>query len=264
LAPLQSVNIKDGYTLRVLRSLYGLKQSARDWNHLCRDYLLTVRFKQSLADLCLFTYQERQIRLLVYVDDILCATEKIKDSDWVHSKLSQRFTTKNLGQATKLLGIRITCNRKTREVFLDQEQYLLGGLKRFGMEAAKYRKRGTLMRDYDNLIPTQPEEERHDANEYQQVVRSLMYAMVYTRPDIAFALGKLSQHMQNPSEKNWTYLKALMRYVRSSLCLRLGFGRGTNLDLTVYTDADWAGQKSDRKSKERLKSKGQAVMMART
>ena len=58
---LQGVNVKDGYVLRVLRSLYGLKQSARDWNHLCRDYLLTVRFKQSLADPCLFTHQERQI-----------------------------------------------------------------------------------------------------------------------------------------------------------------------------------------------------------
>jgi hypothetical protein len=116
------------------------------------------------------------------------------------------------------------------------------------MEAVKYRKRGTPMRDYENLMPTQPEEERHDANEYQQVIGSLMYAMVHTRPDIAFALGKLSQHMQDPSERHWTYLKALMRYVRSSLSLRLRFGRGRNLDLVVYTDADWAGQKSDRKS----------------
>ena len=146
------------------------------------------------------------------MDDILCATEKIKDSDWVYSILSQRFTTKNLGQATKLLGIRITRNRKTREIFLDQEQYLVGVLKKFGMEAVKYQKRGTPMRDYENLMPTQPEEERHDANEYQQVIGSLMYAMVHTRPDIAFALGKLSQHMQDPSETHWTYLKALMRY----------------------------------------------------
>ena len=84
----------------------------------------------------------------------------------MYSKLSQRFTTKNLGQATKLLSIRITCNRKTREIFLDQEQYLLGVLKRFRIEATKYRIRGTLMRDYDNLTLTQLEEERYDVNEY--------------------------------------------------------------------------------------------------
>jgi hypothetical protein len=84
----QGVNVKDSYALCVLRSLYRLKQSARDWNHLYCDYLLIVGFKQSLADPCLFIYQERQIRLLVYIDNILYATEKIKDSDWVHSKLS--------------------------------------------------------------------------------------------------------------------------------------------------------------------------------
>jgi hypothetical protein len=116
LAPPQGVKVKDGYALRVLQSLYGLKQSARDWNSLCRDYLLSIGFKQSLADPCLFTHLERKIRLLVYVDDILSASEKLKDSDWVYAKLSERFTTKNLGDATKLLGIRITRDRKTREL----------------------------------------------------------------------------------------------------------------------------------------------------
>ena len=114
------------------------------------------------------------------------------------------------------------------------------------------------MRDYEKLRPRQSYEERHDVNEYQQVVGSLMYAMVHTRPDLAFALGKLSQYMQDPSESHWTYLKALLRYVRSSVGLQLRFGPRTNSTessydrtkskLTVYTDADWAGQKSDRKS----------------
>ena len=58
------------------------------------------------------------------------------------------------------------------------------------------------MREYEKLQPTQPNEERHDVTEYQQVVGKLMYAMVHTRPDIAFALRKLSQHMQNPSEQH--------------------------------------------------------------
>ena len=58
------------------------------------------------------------------------------------------------------------------------------------------------MRNYENLMPTQPTEERHDPYEYQQIVGSLMYAMVYTRPDLAFALGKLSQYIQDPSENH--------------------------------------------------------------
>ena len=48
------------------------------------------------------------------------------------------------------------------------------------------------MRDYDSLRLTQPGDKRHDLNEYQQVVRKLIYTIVYIRPDIAFTLGKLS------------------------------------------------------------------------
>jgi hypothetical protein len=129
---------------------------------------------------------------LLYVDDILCATERLENSDWLYSKLSERFTTKNLGDVTKLLGIRITRNRKAREIYLDLEQYLESVLNEHGSPAAKYRPRGTPMREYEKLLPTQLNEERHDPIEYQQVVGKLMYAMVHTRPDIAFALGKLS------------------------------------------------------------------------
>jgi hypothetical protein len=98
----QGVRVKDGYALRVLQSLYGLKQAARDWNSLCRDHLLSVGFKQSLADPCLFTHQERSVRLLLYVDDILCGCQKVADGEWVYLKLSERFTTKNLGMCSVL------------------------------------------------------------------------------------------------------------------------------------------------------------------
>jgi hypothetical protein len=64
LALLQGIEVKDDYALYILRSLYGLKQSARDWNHLYRDHLLIIGFKQSLANLCLFTYQEQQFDYL--------------------------------------------------------------------------------------------------------------------------------------------------------------------------------------------------------
>jgi hypothetical protein len=70
------------------------------------------------------------------------------------------------------------------------------------------------------------------------VVRSLIYIMVYIRPDIAFTLGKLSQYMKDPSKTHWIYLKALMRYIQLSLGLRIHFGPSDKLDLVVYIDAD--------------------------
>jgi hypothetical protein len=85
--------------------------------------------------------------------------------------------------------------------------------------------------------------------EYQQGIGSLMYAMIFTRPDIAFVLGKLSQFMSEPVEHHGHALKYLMRYLKSTIKQRLRYGPGgVYKNVAVYSDADWASDKSDRKS----------------
>ena len=65
-----------------------------------------------------------------------------------------------------------------------------------------------------------------------------MYAIVHTCPNIVFALRKLSQYMQNPSEQYWSYLKGLMRYLQSIIDLKLYYGPKGSAKLKIYTDAD--------------------------
>ena len=60
------------------------------------------------------------------------------------------------------------------------------------MENATYKRRGVLIRNYKSLILTYPIEEHYDIYKYQQVIRSLIYIIVYTRPNLVFALSKLS------------------------------------------------------------------------
>ena len=76
-----------------------------------------------------------------------------------------------------------------------------------------------------------------------------MFAMILTRPDIAFTLGKLSQYMSDPAEHHGHALKGLMRYLKSTVKQKLRYGPGgAHEHFVVYSDADWAGDKSDRKS----------------
>lgn len=77
-----------------------------------------------------------------------------------------------------------------------------------------------------------------------------MYAMVLTRPDISFALGRLAAYMHDPSVHHGVALKELMRYLRSTVAQKLYFGpQGKHLDhFGIYTDADWAADATDRKS----------------
>ena len=65
-------------------------------------------------------------------------------------------------------------------------------LKKFRIDTTKYKKRGIPIHNYEKLRPRQSYKERYNANEYQQVVKSLMYAIVHTRPNLAFTLRKLS------------------------------------------------------------------------
>jgi ATP-binding cassette subfamily B (MDR/TAP) protein 1 len=82
---------------------------------------------------------------------------------------------------------------------------------------------------------------------YQSSVGSLMYAMVCTRPDIAYAVGIVSRFITNPGEAHWNAVKWILRYLKgtSRSCLRFGSG---DLVLQGYTDADYAGCADSRKS----------------
>jgi hypothetical protein len=249
LKPPQGVDVKNGYVLEALRSLYGLKQAARDWNQLIRQEMRNWGFVQSLADPCLYTHADRGIKLLVYVDDIVAAAESKSDIDWFFTQLSGRFKAKPLGEISKILGCRVTRDRKNRTIHLDQEQYLTTVLDRFGITQESHKKRSIPAPDYESLRMATPEDKRIDVTEYQQGIGCLMFAMVLTRPDIAFVLGKLAQFMSDPVEHHGHALKNLMRYLRSTLHQKICYGPGGESEhFTLYSDADWASDKSDRKS----------------
>lgn len=249
LSPPKGLDVKKGCALQVMRSLYGLKQSARDWNLLIKKELLAWGFVQSKADPCMFIHEERGLRLLVYVDDIVAAAKQQSQINWFHEKLSDRFNTKNLGEIQKILGVRVTRDRKNRTIYLDQEQYLRTVLDKFGIKQKTHKDKKIPVADYTSFRPAADDDTRIDVTEYQAGIGSLMFAMVLTRPDIAFVLGKLAQYMSDPAEHHGHALKNLFRYLNSTITQKLRYGPGgVHKNFTVYSDADWAGDKVDRKS----------------
>jgi hypothetical protein len=249
MSPPQGVEVKKGFALQVLRSLYGLKQAARDWNLLIKRELLQWGFVQSLADPCMFIHPQRGIRLLVYVDDVVAAAKEQGEIDWFFEKLSGRFNAKNLGEIHKILGVRVSRDRQSRSLYLDQEQYLRTVLEKFGLREKANKDKKIPMADYKQLRPATDDDTRIDATQYQEGIGSLMHAMVLTRPDIAFVLGRLSQYMSDPAEHHGHALKNLMRYLRTTVTQKLRYGKGgVHEHFVVYSDADWASDKADRKS----------------
>ncbi|KAI0996666.1 hypothetical protein K3495_g11517 [Podosphaera aphanis] len=224
LEPPKGIQIKKGYVWKALRSLYGLKQAVRDWNCLIKKNLLSWGFVQSRADPCMFTHEKNDVKLLVYVDDIVASARGKKNLDWFYNLLSTRFSAKNLGEIKKILGARVKLDGKNRTIFVDQEQYIQGVLQKSGFCKGTHKPKIISITGYEHLRPATNDDKRIDVTEYQQAIGSLMYATVFTRPDIAFAIGKLSQYMSDPAEHYGYALKTNFRYLRSTANMRIYYG----------------------------------------
>ncbi|KAG6616793.1 Integrase catalytic core protein [Phytophthora cinnamomi] len=83
---------------------------------------------------------------------------------------------------------------------------------------------------------------------FREAVGALMHLMTSTRPDIAFAVGYVSRFMENPQVEHWIAVKRIFRYLQGTKSYGLRFSPGKDIDFQGYSDADWAGDLSDRKS----------------
>ncbi|CAN1319977.1 Uncharacterized mitochondrial protein AtMg00810 [Linum perenne] len=86
-----------------------------------------------------------------------------------------------------------------------------------------------------------------DKGGYQRLVGKLIY-LAHTRPDIAFSVSIVSQFMQNPNEENHGMVMRILRYLKMSPGKGLLFRKHHQHHITVYTDASWAGELTERRS----------------
>lgn len=244
------LDVKQGEYLRLLQSLYGLKQAAHDWYFTCNGELIKLGFVSSESDPCMYINKSRELIVLVYVDDISIVSPSKQQIEWFKKQFAKAFKIKDLGELKKLLGIEIERDRATRTIRLSQTTYIKKVLEGLDMGEDRHRGKPDIpLNGYDYISPASPEEEHIDRIDYSRVVGKLMHMMVYTRPDIAFALGKLSQYMSNPAARHGHGIRALLRYLRSNSDMSITYsGKDNDAQLVGYSDADYAADKSDRKS----------------
>ncbi|PKU68172.1 Retrovirus-related Pol polyprotein from transposon TNT 1-94 [Dendrobium catenatum] len=230
------------HVCKLHRSIYGLKQSPRQWFNRFTSYLQTVGFGFSKADPSLLIYNRNNIRsfILVYVDDILVTGNNPDHTRDVLRKLQQEFRLKQLGDVSLFLGIQVT--KANNNYFLHQEHYARDLLNMAGFQDCK--PSDTPL----GLKPRiQPDDQPYsDPTHFRKLAGSLQYLSI-TRPDIAFATNNICQHMHSPRNRDYKDLKRLLRYVKATLAFGLPISTGDST-LRVYTDADWASDQADRKS----------------
>ncbi|KRY53513.1 Copia protein [Trichinella britovi] len=230
------------------RSIYGLKQSARAWNTKAREILTTVGFRQSKADLCLYTRKEpsrSMTYVLLYVDDLLIAAENEAVALTVNKQLNKYIEVKDLGEVSYYLGIQI--ERKLDGTFLiHQKNKIMQLLESCSMQEAKpvaIPMETNYLSSLDEPSPVLP-----DKTKYRCIIGSLLHISNVTRPDIALSVGLLCRKMETLTERDWKSAKRIIRYLADTANAKLCLSSTNDLILRGHVDADWAGEKSSRKS----------------
>lgn len=117
---------KEDLVCKLKRSLYGLKQSPRQWYKRFNSFMLAHEFKRSQYDSCVYIkfVKRSPIYLLLYVDDMLISAKSKKEITSLKSQLNSEFEMKDLGDAKKIVGTEITSDRKSSVLFLSQQNYI--------------------------------------------------------------------------------------------------------------------------------------------
>ena len=189
--------------------------------------------------------------LILYVDDILLASNDKGLLYEVKQFLSDNFEMKDMGDASYVIGIKIHRDRIQEILGLSQETYINKVLERFRMKDCSPSIAPIVKGDRFNLnqCPKNNFEREQMKNiPYASAVGSLMYAQVCTRPDIAFAVGMLGRYQSNPDIDHWKAAKKVMRYLQGTKDYMLMYRRTDNLEVIGYSDSDYAGCIDSRKS----------------
>ena len=226
-----------------MRSLYGLKQSRRNWNSLLSTELTNNGFKQSLTDPCIYVKHDSKdiLILLVWVDDMILISSSTSMLDNENKALSQKFKMKDLGPISRFLEIDFMV--KHGKIEMSQRSYLERVLHRFDMYDCKAKNTPS-----EAKLNFSENSSQFDPRKYHEAIGSLIYAMTSTRPDLSWIVLKRAQYSQSPTKDHWTAIKHVLRYVKGTLDYKLSFTKPEDdLELTGFCDADWAGSSEDRK-----------------
>lgn len=108
----------------------------------------------------------------------------------------------------------------------------------------------TPMEATSSRSPSVDNEPLPDDVPYRSALGSLMYLMICTRPDLGFAVGRLSQYCEKPLKSHWKAVKRVYRYVKGTQTMGIQYGSSTEPAITGFCDSDWAGCAESRKSTE--------------
>ena len=212
-------------------------------------------FVRVKSDNSIWVFRKDDVRIIVpaYVDDMFIATKDLSQARQVVTDLEKHFQVHDLGDTSFLLGVHIQRERSKRTLTLSQHQYIVDLLQHYGMSDCV-----AVSTPLDPNCKLSKEQSPQDDKEkatmraypYAQLVGSLMYLAIATRPDISYAVGLLGRFSANPGLPHWKAAKHLLRYLKGTMDMKLTYAPDPSQTelFTSYCDADHGGDRDNKRS----------------
>ena len=245
----EALGIKDPRKVLLLnKSLYGLKQSGREWYiEACRG-LKTLGFEPLFSEPSVFINPERNQLLGLYVDDIVVLGQGLQAVQATIDAIGQIWEIKDLGDIQVILGIQVLRDRLKRTLTLDQSTYIQSLIEKYRLQEAT----PVVLPINDRQVLTKGTlgEALCDQALYQSLIGGIGWVSRGTRFDISYVLNQLSRHCSEPTVRHWNALIRVLRYLKGTKGYRLTYGLESvyGPKLQGFCDADYAGDINDRQS----------------
>ena len=193
------------HVLRLVKMLYGLKQSGRRWYQKLQSIFLSLNFSQCKVDQAVFfkwDWHKRELTIVaVHVDDCTMTATTIQLIHDLKDGLRQHVEVTDLGELHWMLGLEVQRDCVGHTIHISQRAYIDAILRRYHFDELK-----PLSTPMDIQVRLTSEQSPKDAAEfaamcdvpYREAVSMLNWAALATRPDIAFVVATVARFAANP------------------------------------------------------------------
>ncbi|SOV05631.1 uncharacterized protein UDID_18477 [Ustilago sp. UG-2017a] len=243
LKPPIGMKVPPGKVLKLMKGLYGLKQSGRKWNIELDTHLRKIGFHCMSSAPCLYSRgtDDRLMVITAYVDNMLIASPSRREVDRTKAEIMGKWETEDNGPVKEFLGIKITRDRSQSKVSLDLTAYIKGMVSKW-LEKPNEKSWIPMQSIANTVRGSKCTPER--AKRYQELAGQLLWVSNMVRPDISFTVGVLARHMSEPIDSTWQAAIHLLKYLNQTSEYRLELGgmhrKHAKQPVVTYTDANWA------------------------
>ena len=222
--------------VKLLKSIYGLKQAGELWNRLLNKVLTELGFTRSFSDPCVYVrvVDGERVYIATYVDDLLTLSNSESALDKLEEELSRRFKKLSLkGEAQGFLGMEFERDRARHTITVTQRQFITDAIHDEGLDDATPKPTpGSSTVDLNKA-------ERGTREPMRAITGRIRYAVDHAHPEALFIASQLSSAAANPGDEHWKAANHCMRYLKGAADVGITLGGPAELQPEIFVDASY-------------------------